>query len=199
MLDAGRRILAERGFRALTLEAVALEAGASKTTVVEHFRNRAGFLAILLDSLMQDASVQIEMALRDHQDGGAEVGEYVGHLVELLTDVEAGRAFHEIAANALADEAVRRRLAHLFAWYREIGVHRLSLCRGSDSIAPDEMQGLAALLDAVEDGLALQRSMDPDNFDSRPALKLFGRLIELYFADQAKANEGSLHPPAPDG
>ena len=185
MLDAGRRLLSERGFRGLTLEAVALEAGASKTSVVSHFGNRAGYLAILFDALIHDGSCVIAASLDEPPRGADHVTNWMRMVADLYEDVESGRAYHEIAANAFGDDALRRRLARVFEWYREMGVQRLSTCEGSSALTAEELGRLSALLNAVEDGLALQRGMDPEGFESRPVFELFGYLLQLYFSDAA--------------
>jgi len=186
MLAAGRRILAERGYRALTLEAVAFEAGASKSSLVAHFGSRVGFLGMLFDSLLHDGSVQLGEDLAARPVGSIAVEEYIAMVADLYGDVETGRAFHEIAANALADEALRQRIGELFDWYRDITASRMSTCAGSEALSRQELWTLASLFSAVEDGLALQRSMDPDGFNARPAFDLFGRLMALHFADCAR-------------
>jgi AcrR family transcriptional regulator len=196
MLDAGRRLLAERGFRALTLEAVALEAGASKSSLVSHFGSRVGFLAMLFDSLTHDASVQIGAEMGTDPAGTADVTLYMASLADLYSDAEIGRAFHAIAANALTDGQLRARLADMYRWYRELHMERLRACRGSDALTSEEILTLASLLDAVEDGLALQLGMDPDGFDPRPVFELFGHLVGLYFADRAGAHGRGEPAPA---
>jgi AcrR family transcriptional regulator len=186
MLDAGRRLLAQRGFRGLTLEAVALEAGVSKTSVTSHFGNRVGYMAMLFDSLMHDESLEIGASLRDPPWSSDHAMNWMRRVADLYEDVESSRAYHEIAANAFGDDSLRLRLARVFEWYREMGVQRLSTCEGSAALTAEERERLSALLNAVEDGLALQRGMDPKGFESRPVFELFGYLLQLYFADAAE-------------
>jgi AcrR family transcriptional regulator len=61
ILGAARRLVVERGVQALTIQAVADEAGVGKTTVFHRFGDRAGLTAALLDDYMrefQDAFLQ---------------------------------------------------------------------------------------------------------------------------------------------
>ncbi|MEI6448767.1 MAG: TetR/AcrR family transcriptional regulator [Actinomycetes bacterium] len=189
MLAAGRTILVERGYRALTLEAVAHEAGASKSSLVAHFGSRVGFIGMLFDSLLHDGSVTLGEALADRPTGSVDVDEYVSAVVDLYTDVEAESAFLEIAGNAIGDAALSTRLAALLDWYCDITMSRLAACAGSDALSRDELRTLASLFGAVEDGLALRHSLDPDGFDARPEFELFGRLMKLYFAERASSAE----------
>ncbi len=53
ILDAARRLLAARGPEALTMQAVATEAGVGKGTVFRRFGDRAGLTGALLDDYMR--------------------------------------------------------------------------------------------------------------------------------------------------
>jgi AcrR family transcriptional regulator len=191
MLDAGRRILVERGFHALTLESVAFEAGASKSTLVEHFGDRTGFLAILFDSLMQDESLQLGSEMRRLRADHAGAEEYIRSLAMLYEDVDAGRAYFEIAANAMHEKDLRLRLADLFEWYRELRLKALGKFEGAEACTEQELEELAALLDAAEDGLTLRRSLDPRGFDLAPVLALLGSLVAAYLREKARGYDAS--------
>jgi AcrR family transcriptional regulator len=52
LLDVAQRIVAERGARALTLDALAAEAGVSKGGVLYHFESRETLLGGMVDRLM---------------------------------------------------------------------------------------------------------------------------------------------------
>ena len=54
ILDAARGLLEERGFEALTMDAVAVAAGVGKGTVFRRFGDRAGLTAALLDDYVRD-------------------------------------------------------------------------------------------------------------------------------------------------
>lgn len=54
ILDAARRLLRERGAEALTMQAVATEAGVGKGTVFHRFGDRDGLTAALIDEYMRE-------------------------------------------------------------------------------------------------------------------------------------------------
>jgi AcrR family transcriptional regulator len=191
MLAAGRKLLVERGYRAVTLEAVALEAGASKSSLVAHFGSRVGFLGMLFDSLLHDGSVALGEHLADRPLGTVDVDEYIASVADLYKDVEAERAYVEVAANALGDAALRARIAELLEWYSDLTMSRLRVCAGAEALTDDELYTLASLFGAVEDGLALRHGIDPEGFDARPEFELFGLLMSLYFAARG---EGGVLP-----
>jgi len=188
LLEAGRRILDEQGFRGLTLEAVANEAGASKSTLIAHFGSRAGFLATLFDSLLQPESVALSGTLQDLHEQGADVEGFVAAFGALYADAGATREYFEIASNAMRDAVLRERVADLFAWYREVRAEGLRRCAGTDALSQDELAVLATLINAAEDGLSFQRSMD-EELDHQRVMALLGHLVALYVDEKAAADE----------
>jgi AcrR family transcriptional regulator len=56
LVAAARRLLARGGYEALTVEAVAAEAGAYRDSVRYYFGSKAPFLAAVVDSLSHDQS-----------------------------------------------------------------------------------------------------------------------------------------------
>ena len=57
LVAAARRLLARGGYEALTVEAVAAEAGAYRDSVRYYFGSKAAFIAAVVDSLAHDQSV----------------------------------------------------------------------------------------------------------------------------------------------
>jgi AcrR family transcriptional regulator len=185
LLRAGRRILAERGYRGLTMEAVANEAGVGKSTLVEQFGGRAGYVGLLFDSLTQEACP----ALSQHRAASTttrriDTAAWISALSVFHEDEEASEQYIEILANAVRDEALRTRLAELLGWYREIRVRTLASCPGGDACKREALENLAAILNAAEDGLALQRNIDPHGLDLRSAMDLLGKVVSVYLREK---------------
>ena len=62
VLRAAQRILAERGFSGLTLNAVAVESGENKAMTKYYFGNKAGLIAALLDAAVHDECLEVRGA-----------------------------------------------------------------------------------------------------------------------------------------
>ncbi len=71
LLDVGRRLFAEKGFEAVSVEEIAAKAGVSKPVVYEHFGGKEGLYAVVVDREMSYLLVSITDALGD-DDGRAE-------------------------------------------------------------------------------------------------------------------------------
>lgn len=68
LLDVGRRLFAEKGFEAVSVEEIAAKAGVSKPVVYEHFGGKEGLYAVVVDREMTYLLVAITDAL-DNPDG----------------------------------------------------------------------------------------------------------------------------------
>src|SRR5437867_3496935 len=53
LIDIGRKLFAEKGFDATTVEEIAAKAGVSKPVVYEHFGGKEGLYAVVVDREMQ--------------------------------------------------------------------------------------------------------------------------------------------------
>ena len=82
---------------------------------------------------------------------------------------------------------MRARLAKLFIWYREAHADGLRQCAGTDVLSEADLTALATLINAVEDGLSFERSMD-DGLDHQRTLDLLGLLVSLYVREKAASN-----------
>ena len=68
LLDVGRRLFAEKGFEAVSVEEIAAKAGVSKPVVYEHFGGKEGLYAVLVDREMSYLLLSITDALGQGED-----------------------------------------------------------------------------------------------------------------------------------
>jgi AcrR family transcriptional regulator len=62
VLHAATRLLADRGYEAVTLENVAAEAGVNKASIRHNFGNKAGLLMAVVDALIHDVCLRMAAA-----------------------------------------------------------------------------------------------------------------------------------------
>ena len=184
ILAAARTLLRERGFEGLTIEAVANEANVSRTLIPYHFGSRAGLLEILIDSLFHDLAVGI-WRMRS-EAGGRGLDGYLELVREEGRDVPGQRDFFELMVLALRDPLLSRRVADLFAEYRELDLDMAGVDAGSGSAW--RRPAVGAVLQAIADGLALQAALDPA-FDLDAAVAAAGELLGPALGGAAKAGE----------
>jgi AcrR family transcriptional regulator len=63
LLDVGRRLFAERGYEAASIEEIANRAGVSKPVVYEHFQGKEGLYAVVVDRETQRLLTRITESL----------------------------------------------------------------------------------------------------------------------------------------
>jgi AcrR family transcriptional regulator len=179
ILAAAQRLLAEGGFDALKLSAVAREAGESKASIGYHFGNKAGLVTALVDSLAHDSNRGLIEETAAMPAGEARVRALIDGETRIAADAESFQSFYEILPHALRDPDLRGRVAALYDGYRETVLRCLDAA-GPD--APPEMRPFAMLMIAIVDGLAIQHGLDPDGADVRAATELWERLSQPFLA-----------------
>ena len=173
ILAAARAVLRESGFEGLTIEAVANQANVSRTLIPYHFGSRAGLVEILIDSLFHDLAVDI-WKLREAGAPGRDRGGYLELSRREGHDVPGQRDFFELMVLALRDRMLSKRVADLFAEYRELDLDMAGV--DADGGSAWRRPAVGAVLQAIADGLALQAALDPD-FDLDAAVAAAGEML----------------------
>ena len=171
LVAAARALLARGGFEALTVEAVAAEAGAYRDSVRYYFGSKAAFVAAVVDSLAHDQSVAAVDKTRGLPAGAARVGALVAGDRQLLDDRDGFRDFFALLPHVVKDEELRARVAALYDWYRDLYAAGMDGAR--DPAREQRLRDLASLMVAMTDGLAVQELLDPDG-------KRLDRLFRLW-------------------
>jgi AcrR family transcriptional regulator len=175
-----RRLIARGGFDALTVEAVAAEAGAYRDSVRYYFGSKTAFVATVVDSFAHDQSIDAFEKTRRLPSGAERVHALVDADRGLADDSPAFRDFFTIVPHALRDDELRPRVAALYAWYRELYVR--SLADGAGEEVRARLHEHAHLMSAVTDGLALQKALDPDEVDLERLFALWERMLRASLA-----------------
>jgi AcrR family transcriptional regulator len=184
LLIAAKEIVAEEGFEALTLKTVSERAGENKAMVSYYFDNKAGLIAAVLDSVIHDEYLDSLSRTRD-----VAAGERIPLLIEemrrMAASVEDFEVFFELLPHVLRDEVLRRRLATLFRWYWKMKLEWLGMSDAA-ALADPDLLGLAQLLSAVIDGLAIQAAVDPE-VDLANPYRVLARMLECVELGTPKA------------
>lgn len=175
ILAAAQRILVAQGFSGLTLRAIAQESGENSAMVQYYFGNKAGLVEAMIDSSFRDEQQEVAAAMSTVTSD-----ELLPRFVEGLRTVSSSRSFRvffDVLPHALRNESWRARMANAMDWYREI---KLDWLRARDEGLPADKEtllGLADLMTAVVDGLAIQEAVD-DDFDMRRAYAVLEFMLE---------------------
>lgn len=176
LLVAAKGIVADEGFEALTLKAVSERAGENKAMVSYYFDNKAGLVAAVLDSVIHDEYLA---SLDRMKDVAPE--ERIPRLVEEMRRMAASAddftVFFELLPHVLRDDVLRRRMAMLIRWYWKMKLEWLGIRDGAGGLSDPDLLGVAQLLSAVIDGLAIQVAVDPD-VDLANPYRALARMLE---------------------
>ena len=189
LLSAARRVFLARGYHAATLEQIADEAGFSKGAVYSRFASKADMFLALLEERISERAAQNMEAARDL----AGSGDFAG-LAALAQQAERAAPgwrllVTEFRIHAAGDPGLNRRYAALHDRAVE-GIARVLVSiseRGADGLALPPRQ-LAALLLALDTGLALEQLADPDALGG-PDLPVLQWLTRFFASAPVSARE----------
>jgi AcrR family transcriptional regulator len=160
LLLAAKEIIATEGFGALTLNSVSAAAGENKAMIAYYFGNKAGLIAAVLDSVIHDEYIASQDRMKD-VDPTRRTQRVVEEMRRMDAVTEDFQVFFELLPHVLRDETLRRRIAVLYTWYWSVKLEWLGVTSPSRGLEDPELLGLAQILSAVIDGLAIQAAIDP--------------------------------------
>jgi AcrR family transcriptional regulator len=185
ILVAAQRVLVAKGFAGLTLRAIARESGENSAMVQYYFGNKEGLVMAMIDSVFRD----------DQQDAAAAMStvtsdDRLPRFVDGLRTISSSRSFRvffDVLPYALRNEGLRSRMARAYDWYRQI---KRDWLRATDQALPSgqpALLGLAELMTAVVDGLAIQEAID-DGFDMRRPYAVLEFMLQRSLPDLLAAD-----------
>ncbi len=187
LLEAARRLLERSGFRALSVQAIADEAGENKALIRYYFGDKNGLLVALVDWLMYDYLWEVWQRLSQLSRGHDALDLLIdGAAAGMLADATSYMAYFDLLPHLLRDPGMARQLSELLRSYRDLNVRGFWGDRGDP---PAVIEDLAALTVALADGLAIQVLADPDKVDVPRALALWKAFVERTILEAARAGE----------
>lgn len=174
LILSAKKIIAEQGFDALTLNRLSVESGENKAMTAYYFGNKAGLIAAVLDSVIHDEYLASEARMMNLEPREL-TARVVAEMRGIGSSTQDFRAFYELLPRVLRDEVLRARLLALYRWYWCMKLEWLGL--DDDALDDPELQGMARLLSAIIDGLAIQAAIEPEA-DLSPAYAVLESLIE---------------------
>ena len=193
LLLAAKEIIATDGFGALTLNSVSLASGENKAMIAYYFGNKAGLVAAVLESVIHDEYIASKDRMKD-----VDPGRRIQRLVEEMRRVDAAteefRVFFELLPHVLRDETLRRRIALLYTWYWSVKLEWLGVASPAAALKDPELLGVAQILSAVIDGLAIQAAIDP-GIDLTNPYRIFYKMLECSLPALPDGNTGGVGAP----
>jgi AcrR family transcriptional regulator len=164
-----------KGLSGLTLRAIAAESGENSAMVQYYFGNKEGLVKAMIDSVFRDDQ-QAAAAAMSTVGSDDRLHRFVDGL-RTISSSRSFRVFFDVLPYALRNAGLRGRMARAYDSYRQI---KRDWLRGEDEPSPREQEsllGVAELMTAVVDGLAIQEAID-DDFDERRAYAVLEFMLE---------------------
>ncbi len=176
ILEAAKRILSEKGYSKLTLQAVEEESGEYRALVSYYFGSKQGLVEALIEDLMQSEDAALRERLEEIEQPELRVQALIDEQQQISADWRGFQAFYELLPHIMRDERLRGDLAADYAKSRELD--RQTLAAGHEE-APD-LDKLAALSVAIVEGLAVQYAADQEHFDHEGTYRLWEDMVRTY-------------------
>jgi AcrR family transcriptional regulator len=171
ILEAAKKLLASRGYEALTLEKIAAKAGVNKASTRYYFGSKAGLLEALIDEIVLDECAS--MARRVSPDAPLEerVDGFIQGVRKMATDPASFGGFYDILPRALRDITLRARLVRLYEVWYAWNLEWLVLEQVEDELQRKHLAAMGQLTAAIIDGIAIQTSIHGKEYDPEPTLE----------------------------
>ena len=163
LLFASQRIIADEGLGRLTLARLAEESGQNSALVAYYFGNKLGLLEHVVESIIHDECLQTADRVRglDHKP---RLQTMISELRQWSEARQAYVVFFELLVHSLRHDSVRQRMVRMYRWYIGINAEMLEIDRVKDEKKRRLLRGVAQLLSAVSDGMAIQALIGADVF-----------------------------------
>jgi len=186
ILEAARRIVTKRGFRALTLQAISTEAGVNKAGVWYYFGGKQQLVLALLEEVTVAESHHFGIRPRPDSTLDERIDLIVGSVAQVKARVERFAAFYEFLPEASRDADLHKRLtAYYRGWYAWAG--EVLAPAGSDAV-PDGLTSatIGQFASILLDGIFMQIAIGTPEFDLDAALEHARCTLKLLLAPETE-------------
>jgi len=186
ILAAAKKILSERGYARLTLQAVEEESGEYRALVAYYFGSKQGLVDAIIDSLMDAEDEVLRQRLVEIREPGERVRALIDEQRQISADWRGFRAFYELLPHIMRDDRLREDLAADYAKSRELDRQTLAAGRPGGAGGSEDLDKLAALSVAIVEGLAVQYAADQEHFDHEGTYQLWEDMVLAYLREKTQ-------------
>lgn len=184
ILAAAKRILSERGYPSMTLQAISTEAGVNKAGVWYYFGGKRQLLDALLEDVLIRESHHFGIMPPDDAPLEERIDLIVGSASAVEDRVARFKSFYELLPEATRDDELRAHLLAIYrgwyAWATEV----LDPRGGGGEEAERRSTGLGQFASALLDGIFMQMVVAAPEFDLAAALERARRALTHVLATE---------------
>jgi len=176
ILEGAVRLVHRDGLPALTVAAVAAEAGVYKAAVSYHFGGKAGLMASLVTASFDEIDERIVAAARTRPPGRERVRFIVENWLDFVSPSN-DLVFFDVLGYVLRKKEMRDQLQEFYQrWTDSI----LDLLQDEEETQSGPSRELALVLRMLIDGMTVERLIHPDRDDWKTAGRGIEQLMALY-------------------
>jgi len=170
ILTAAKRILTERGYQALTLQAIAAESGVNKAGVWYYFGGKEQLVLALLEEVAVAESDHFGVRPAADATLDERIDLIVGSAEQVKERVRRFAAFYELLPEASRDAELRAHLmAYYHGWYTWAG--EVLATAGDDQKGASTSARIGQFASILLDGIFMQMVVAAPDFDLEGALQ----------------------------
>jgi AcrR family transcriptional regulator len=164
LLDAAAAVFAEKGFHGASLDEIAERAGYSRGAVYSNFADKDELFLALIDQRNEQAIREISELLKADRSPDAFIQSLMRRHSERAGDARARFLLtSEFRLYAIRNRKVRTKLAKRLEFERGAIGQAVTALFGDLGVGlPAPINDVAAVVMAIEDGLAIQRAIDSE-------------------------------------
>lgn len=162
LLRAAIELMAEQGWGAVTTRMVAERAGVNQALVHYHYRSVPGLLREAAYAAMSVVFEPATLRLLGAEDPLVALQGVLEAVVDIDRDAPESRAVIEATVQAVRDPELNAQMREMLALFRRLLAERVAAAQADGQVgAGVQPEGMAVVLAALADGLALHRLVDP--------------------------------------
>jgi AcrR family transcriptional regulator len=177
ILNAAAELLANEGYAALTYERIAEVAGVNKSSIRYNFGSKSALVAAVVDAMSHDMCVSLSEAIAG--SGKQErIAMVVNGLGDMISSSDVFTGYFRLLPHILNDQELREKMAALYDWWNRENAEWFA--SGGD-LPPEDTQmirGIAQLVCAAVDGLAIQAAIASPDFDLESSLTALTAMLQ---------------------
>lgn len=166
IIGAARRLVAEGGHSALTINALEKELGFTRGVITYHFENKDEIVLALLDDAIAEIDRATALSVQAEQGAADKVRAALRGMVRgFLAIEEAGRVLLSFWSRLKEDPRAAAKNAALYVRWRAASADLLRRGQASGELGPCDVEAAAALLVGIVIGVVTQAWFEPGAID----------------------------------
>jgi AcrR family transcriptional regulator len=188
IVRALNRCVSKYGLQNTTIKKIAHEAGVQPGILHHYFKDRDEIVEEMVRTIVDEVSARYLEEIQRFHDPEKRFQKAIFFLfgTGMIND-EYADFFSDCWAEAKRHPRIRESFKMLYARFRRGIIDLLAQSGKVSALSSKEIEDVAAMIIAIQDGVSLQWAVDPENVHLRRMATITEKMIELYLDDAVPA------------